>query len=81
MEIITVTPVIKRLFLREFQKSVTRMASAKLEKLPVFGRERIPEIMLAIFLNNISVEDSADHCGLNRSYFGKTFSSQNQAPL
>src|SRR5699024_2564029 len=46
--ITTVTIVSKRLFPREFQKSVTRIASAKLLKLQDFGSASAPIISLVI---------------------------------
>ena len=45
MERTTVTTVIRILFPRECQKSVTSMASAKLLKLQVFGSDRMPEML------------------------------------
>lgn len=52
-----VTIVISTLLPSECQKSVTRIASAKLEKLQLFGSDKIPEILFVIsdgFLNAIT---------------------------
>ena len=46
MERTTVTIVISTLLPSECQKSVTRIASAKLEKLQLFGSDKIPEILI-----------------------------------
>ena len=57
MERTTVTIVISTLLPSECQKSVTRIASAKLEKLQLFGSDKIPEILFVIsdgFLNAIT---------------------------
>ena len=48
MEITTVSTVIRILLNKECQKSVTLMASAKLERLQLLGRERIPLILFVI---------------------------------
>ena len=44
----TATKVIKRLFFKERQKSVTSMASLKLSRLHVLGSDKIPLILLVI---------------------------------
>ena len=44
----TVTNVMKRLLPREFQKSVTRIASRKFSRLQELGSDKIPEILLVI---------------------------------
>ena len=48
MEKTIVIPVIIMLFLREFQKFVTLIASAKLPKLKLLGKLRAPKISFVI---------------------------------
>ena len=50
MESPTVRTEIIRLFFKEFQKSVTRIASLKLSRLQLEGRDKIPEILFVISL-------------------------------
>ena len=46
----TVGTEISKLFLREFQKSVTFIASLKLLRLKLSGKDKIPEMLLVISL-------------------------------
>ena len=65
------------LFLDALTRSVSplNLSHSKNGKLRDFYvREALSFIELN-FQNDISMEDIADHCGLNRSYFGKIFKS------
>ncbi len=48
MDSTTVSSVITTLFFSEFQKSVTRIASLKLSRLHVLGRDKIPLTLFVI---------------------------------
>lgn len=61
------------LFLDAFTRSITPMQVTKSGRLRDFYIHEALTFIEQNFQNDISVEDIADTCGLNRSYFGKIF--------
>lgn len=61
------------LFLDALTRSISTMQLKKAGRLRDFYIHEALSYIEQNFYNNISVEDIADHCGLNRSYFGKIF--------
>ena len=55
--------VIRKLLNRERQKSVTLMASEKFARLQLFGRERIPEMLLVMSLGCLNAITMAIYRG------------------
>ena len=61
------------LFLDAMTRSISSMRITRIGKLRDFYIREALAYVEQNFQNNISVEDIADNCGLNRSYFGKIF--------
>lgn len=61
------------LFLDALTRSISSMRLTKGGRLRDFYIHEAITFVEQNFQNNISVEDIADNCGLNRSYFGKIF--------
>ncbi|MDO5551560.1 MAG: AraC family transcriptional regulator [Lachnospiraceae bacterium] len=61
------------LFLDAFTRSISSMNTTKGGRLRDFYIHEALTFIEQNFQNDISVEDIADSCGLNRSYFGKIF--------
>lgn len=61
------------LFLDAFTRSISSIQAAKGGRLRDFYIHEALTFIEQNFQNDISVEDIADTCGLNRSYFGKIF--------
>lgn len=61
------------LFLDALTRSVSSMEFSRGSRLRDFYVHEAISFVEQNFQNNISVEDIADNCGLNRSYFGKIF--------
>ena len=61
------------LFLDAMTRSISSMRITRIGKLRDFYISEALAYVEQNFQNNISVEDIADNCGLNRSYFGKIF--------
>ncbi|MCD8021145.1 MAG: AraC family transcriptional regulator [Clostridiales bacterium] len=61
------------LFMDAFTRSSASMRVSKSSKLQDFYIHEALAFIEQYFQNNISVEDIANTCGLNRSYFGKIF--------
>lgn len=61
------------LFLDAMTRSISSMRITRIGKLRDFYIREALAYVEQNFQNSISVEDIADNCGLNRSYFGKIF--------
>ena len=61
------------LFLDAMTRSISSMRITRIGKLRDFYIREALAYVEQNFQNDISVEDIADNCGLNRSYFGKIF--------
>ena len=68
-----VVSVIRRLLPSECQKSVTSIACLKCSKMSDYYIKEAINYIEQNFQNDISIEDIAAVCGINRSYFGKIF--------